>query len=105
MIRHFTHTAFPFMEYALIEPLETREVHRIEQFVIVIDTSMSCSGELVQWFLEETYDVLSQSETYFRKVQIHVIQCDDKVQSDVVLTSHGACMLSTGTPLSITFMS
>ena len=47
---------------------------------------MSCSGELVQWFLEETYDVLSQSETYFRKVQIHVIQCDDKVQSDVVLT-------------------
>ena len=22
----------------------------------------------------------------FRKVQIHVIQCDDKVQSDVVLT-------------------
>ena len=70
----------------LIEPLETREVQRIEQFVIVIDTSMSCSGELVQWFLEETYDVLSQSETYFRKVQIHVIQCDDKVQSDVVLT-------------------
>ena len=30
--------------------------------------------------------MLSQSETYFRKVQIHVIQCDDKVQSDVVLT-------------------
>ena len=47
---------------------------------------MSCSGELVQRFLEETYDVLSQSETYFRKVQIHVIQCDDKVQSDVILT-------------------
>ena len=70
----------------LIEPLETREVQRIQQFVIVIDTSMSCSGELVQRFLEETYDVLSQSETYFRKVQIHVIQCDDKVQSDVILT-------------------
>ena len=38
----------------LIEPLETREVQRIQQFVIVIDTSMSCSGELVQRFLEET---------------------------------------------------
>ena len=61
-------------------------MQRIQQFVIVIDTSMSCSGELVQRFLEETYDVLSQSETYFRKVQIHVIQCDDKVQSDVILT-------------------
>ena len=70
----------------LIEPLESKEVKKVEEFVIVIDTSMSCSGELVQRFLEETYDVLSQSETYFRKVQIHVIQCDDKVQSDVILT-------------------
>ena len=69
----------------LIEPLETKEVFRIEDFVIVIDTSMSCSGELVQRFLEETYDVLSQSETYFRKIRIHILQCDDKVQSDVLI--------------------
>ena len=69
----------------LIEPLETREVQRIQQFVIVIDTSMSCSGELVQRFLEETYDVLSESETYFRKIRIHILQCDDKVQSDVLI--------------------
>ena len=69
----------------LIEPLETREVQRIQQFVIVIDTSMSCSGELVQRFLEETYDVLSESDTYFRKIRIHILQCDDKVQSDVLI--------------------
>ena len=69
----------------LIEPLETKEVFRIEDFVIVIDTSMSCSGELVQRFLEETYDVLSESETYFRKIRIHILQCDDKVQSDVLI--------------------
>ena len=43
-------------------------------------------GNWYSGFSEETYDVLSQSETYFRKVQIHVIQCDDKVQSDVILT-------------------
>ena len=49
----------------LIEPLETREVHRIEDFVIVIDTSMSCSGELVLRFLEETCSVLSSSESFF----------------------------------------
>ena len=42
----------------LIEPLESKEVSRIEDFVIVIDTSMSCSGELIQRFLEETYDIL-----------------------------------------------
>ena len=69
----------------LLEPLESREIRRIEEFAIVIDTSMSCSGELVQRFLEETYDVLSESETYFRKVRIHIIQCDDQVRSDTLI--------------------
>ena len=34
----------------LIEPQETKEVNRIEDFVIAIDTSMSCKRELVQKF-------------------------------------------------------
>lgn len=67
----------------LIEPLETKEIRRVEDFVIVIDTSMSCSGELVKKFLEETYSVLAQSESFFKKVNIHIIQCDDKVREDV----------------------
>lgn len=71
----------------LIEPLESREVYRVEDFAIVIDTSMSCSGELVRRFLEETYDVLSETESYFKKVHLHIIQCDDAVQSDVLVTS------------------
>lgn len=37
----------------LIEPQEWKEVQKVEEFVIVIDTSMSCSGELVKKFLEE----------------------------------------------------
>lgn len=71
----------------LLEPLETREIRRIEDFVIAIDTSMSCSGELVKRFLEETYAILAESETYFRKINIHIIQCDDKIQEDTVITS------------------
>lgn len=71
----------------LIEPLESREVHRIEDFAVVIDTSMSCSGELVKHFLEETYTVLCETESYFKKVNIHIIQCDDRVQSDQTITS------------------
>ena len=67
----------------LIEPLETKEIRRVEDFVIVIDTSMSCSGELVKRFLEETYTVLTQRESFFTKVNIHIIQCDDKVRQDV----------------------
>lgn len=69
----------------LVEPLETREVKRIEEFVIVIDTSMSCSGELVAAFLEETYDVLSEQESFFKKVHLHIIQCDEQIQSDEVI--------------------
>lgn len=71
----------------LIEPLETREVKKVSEFVIVIDTSMSCSGELVQKFLEETYTVLSEQNSFFRKVNIHIIQCDDTVQSDQKITN------------------
>lgn len=71
----------------LIEPLETREVFKIEDFVIAIDTSMSVSGDLVKRFLEETYGMLSESESYFRKVNIHIIQCDEEIRSDVTITN------------------
>ena len=32
----------------LIEPQEWKEVKKVEDFAIVIDTSMSCSGDLVK---------------------------------------------------------
>lgn len=70
----------------LIEPQETREVHRVEDFVIAVDTSMSCRGELIRLFLRETYGVLSESESFFRKVNVHIIQCDEKIQEDVIIT-------------------
>lgn len=71
----------------LIEPQETREVRKIEEFAVVLDTSMSCSGELVRRFLEETYSVLRENESFFHKVNIHIIQCDEKVHQDVKVTS------------------
>ena len=71
----------------LIEPQETREVKKITDFVVLIDTSMSCSGELVRRFLEETYSVLKENDSFFRKVNIHIIQCDEKVHTDVKITS------------------
>lgn len=71
----------------LIEPQETREVKKVEEFVVVIDTSMSCSGELVRRFLEETYEVLSENESFFRKINVHIIQCDENVKSDVKIIS------------------
>ena len=37
-------------------------------------------------FLEETYGILTESENYFKKVNVHIIQCDEKVHSDVKIT-------------------
>ena len=86
---YYTYGMNHYGNMPLIEPLESREVYRIEDFVIAIDTSMSCSGELVRRFLEETYQVLSESESYFKKVRIHIIQCDDQIRSDVKITDQG----------------
>lgn len=71
----------------LIEHLETKEEQKVEEFIIAIDTSMSCKGELVQKFLEETYSILSESESFSRKINVHIIQCDDKIQEDKVIRS------------------
>ena len=51
----------------LIEETETKEVHKISELVIVIDTSYSTNGELVKNFLKETYTLLSESDSFFRK--------------------------------------
>jgi predicted metal-dependent peptidase len=83
----YTYGMTLYKNMPLIEPLETREVFKIEDFVIAIDTSMSVSGDLMKRFLEETYGVLSESESYFRKVNIHIIQCDEEIRSDVTITS------------------
>ena len=66
----------------LVEPPETKEERRIEDFVIAIDTSMSTSGETVRQFLECTYAILRSTETFTRKVNIRILQCDDRVRSD-----------------------
>ncbi|MGN0355766.1 MAG: VWA-like domain-containing protein [Muricoprocola sp.] len=71
----------------LIEPMESREIMKVEEFAIVLDTSMSCSGDTIKAFLAETWSILKEEESYFRKINIHVIQCDEKVQSDVKITS------------------
>lgn len=71
----------------LIEPYEFQETTKIEQFAIAIDTSGSCKEELVQQFLNKTYEILKESENFFKKVDIHIIECDAKVQKDVVIRS------------------
>lgn len=64
----------------LVEPLEYREVRRLEELVIAMDTSGSCSAEIVGKFLAETYKILASQENFFRKMKVYFIQCDCIVQ-------------------------
>ncbi len=71
----------------LVEPLEYKEVKRVREFVIAIDTSGSTAGELVQRFLQKTYNILKSTESYFSRVNIHIIQCDTAIQEHVKITT------------------
>ena len=76
-----------YEEVALIEPLEYKDVKRIREFVIAIDTSGSVAGKTVQMFIQKTYNILKSQESFFSKVNIHIIQCDTVIQEDVKITS------------------
>ena len=73
----------------LIEPLEYKETKQIKEFVVAIDTSGSTSAELVQKFVQKTYNVLKSTESFSQRINLHIIQCDDKIQEDVKITSQG----------------
>ena len=73
----------------LIEENEFREIRKVDSLVIAIDTSASCQKVLVQQFLNETADLLSGIGSFFKKTQIHLIECDDRVQNDRVIHDIG----------------
>lgn len=75
-----------YKKMPLIEPLEYKDVKAIKEFVIAIDTSGSTSGELVQTFLQKTYNVLKSTESFFTKMNLHIIQCDAEIQEHVKIT-------------------
>ncbi len=84
---YYTYGLQLYENMPLVEPLEYRENKRIREFVIAIDTSGSCQGKTVERFLKKTYSILKSSESYFTRVNIHIIQCDSKIQRDVKVTT------------------
>lgn len=70
----------------LIEHLEYQEMNRMEELVIAIDTSGSCSADTVRRFMEETYGILSNHESFFRKMNLYIIQCDSFIQDVMHVT-------------------
>lgn len=94
---HLSDDEFDYLSYTLgltlygnmplIEPLEYRTRAAIRDFVIVLDTSSSVSGAIVQQFVNTTYDILSASSAFFDSFNLHLIQCDTRVRQDTKITN------------------
>ncbi len=85
---YYTYGLSVYGNLPLIDSLEQSESGRVEEFVIAIDTSGSTMGGPVVRFLEEAFEVLRQTHAD-GGANLHVIQCDDMVRSDDVVTCEG----------------
>lgn len=83
---YYTYGLSCYGNMPLIEPLEYKETNKIRDFVIAIDTSASCRGEVVRAFIKKTYQIMQEKENFFSKINVHIIQCDNEVQSDTKIT-------------------
>ncbi len=83
----YTYGLSLYKNMPLIEPLEYKEVKSIREFVIAIDTSGSVSGDEVQSFINKTYNIMKSTESFFSKINVHIIQCDTVIQEDAKITS------------------
>lgn len=84
---YYTYGLKLYEKMPLIEPLEYKEIRRIREFVIAIDTSGSVMGEEVQAFIQKTYNILKSTESFFSKINLHIIQCDADIQEHVKITN------------------
>ena len=83
---YYTYGLSTYGNMPLIEPLEYKDVNKIREFAIVIDTSASCRGDIVRKFLTKTYEILKGTENFFYQINVHIIQCDAEIQSDVKIS-------------------
>ena len=83
---YYTYGLSEYGNMPLVEPLEYKDTKKVREFVIAIDTSASCRGEIVRQFVRKTYSILKGTENFFRKINVHIVQCDCEVQSDTKIT-------------------
>lgn len=83
---YYTYGLEKYGNMPLVEPLEYKDSKKVKEFVIAIDTSASCRGPVVKGFLRKTYALLCGEENFFRKMNVHIIQCDHEVQRDTKIT-------------------
>jgi len=84
---YYTYGMQLYKNMPLIEPLEYQDMNKIHDFVIAIDTSGSCQGRIVRSFLNKTYSILKDTNAFFSRMNVHIIQCDSQIQSDDTIHS------------------
>lgn len=82
---YYTYGLSTYGNMPLVEPLEYADVRKIKEFVIAIDTSASCKGELVTAFLRRTISIMSDANNFFNHYAVHILQCDSEVRSDIIV--------------------
>ena len=83
---YYTYGLSTYGNMPLVEPLEYKDTKKVKEFVIAIDTSASCRGEIVREFIRKTYSILKGTEHFFQKINVHIVQCDSEVQNDTKIT-------------------
>lgn len=83
---YYTYGLSEYGDMPLIESLEYRDAKKVREFVIAIDTSASCRGEIVREFIRKTYSILKGTEHFFQKINVHIVQCDSDVRNDTKIT-------------------
>ena len=84
---YYTYGLSFYHNMPLVEPLEYKETNVVKEFVIALDTSFSVHGDEVQSFVRKTYNILKATESFSSKINLHIIQCDTKVQHDEKITT------------------
>lgn len=84
---YYTYGLDLYGDIPLIEPLEYKEAKKIRDFVIAIDTSASVKGAQAASFVQKTFEILCQEESFFRQTNLHLITCDTAIQEITVLRS------------------
>jgi len=84
---YYTYGLARYGNIPLVEPLEYQESRRVREFVIALDTSGSCSGDLIRVFVERTYDILRRKTAFGDNLNVHIVQCDNRVRTATKVTS------------------
>ena len=86
-LNYYTYGLKIYGNTPLIEPLEYSDDKRIREFVIAIDTSGSVAGDLVQAYLQKSWNIIKQQDCFTCRFVLHIIQYDSKIQEDAVIAS------------------